>query len=298
LERAWEIGCQQLNVDTSRNLVYLTPDWHALFDHLGWVLVPEPAILKRLQKIYLVDKEKSHDLEKEFHGMKQFRYNLVPASTTKEPICRFDDHYSAEPRIHLPPYTMLDALTSHIHPHFVICNAQKMSDDERDQMAVLLGDCRVQLMSLLYKAWTSEENGPSGPSLRTRSATRGSHAGQQSSGQANWGWRHAPLRIEASESSDDSTITEDERDYPEDTTWIEEIYHWQKKGKAASVDGWDPVVVNDGQLAMYVKECARVPDTWREWQPKVVSQGDQSVDTSKFSSNDWAFYKGDAVLTQ
>ncbi|KAF9240197.1 hypothetical protein BU15DRAFT_74115 [Melanogaster broomeanus] len=312
LERAWGIGYHKLNVDTRYNLMCLTADWHTLFDRSEWVLVPRLDVLQQLAKIYLIDEE--------FRGINEFRYDLVSTSTATQPICRFPDPENTQHETHVSPYDTLGTLTSHIHPHFVICNIQKLRQDELDRITVHLNDGRILLTSVLYKVWKREEPGPSrpsghsdppaqegqgdfspaagdrppgaGPSARSPSSDR-------SHGEASQGQMRAAEHIEGSDYSADSAAVEHGWDNSEDATWIKGIYHWRKEGQAASEGGWDPIVVNDGQLATYVEECARTPpppEAWCEWQPKVLSEDGKSIDTSKFSSNDWAFWRDDAFL--
>ncbi|KAF9240205.1 hypothetical protein BU15DRAFT_74122 [Melanogaster broomeanus] len=102
LEHAWGIGSHKLNVDTRYNLMCLRVDWHILFDRSEWVLVPKLDVLQQLAKIYLTDKVKSYDLKKEFRGINEFAYNLVPTSTAKQPICRFPDPDSTQHETHFP----------------------------------------------------------------------------------------------------------------------------------------------------------------------------------------------------
>ncbi|KAF9240199.1 hypothetical protein BU15DRAFT_61536 [Melanogaster broomeanus] len=282
---AWGI-VPQLNVDTRYNLMCcVRGDWHILFDRSEW----------------------------EFRGINEFAYNLVPTSTAKQPICRFPDPDSTQHETHFPPYGMLGTLTSHIHPHFVICNIHKLKSDERESIAVHLGDLRVPLMSLLYNTWTRDELGPSRPSGHSDPPA------QEGQGDFSPAAGDRPLvlvpvqgahpvtvamakpvkHIEGSDYSADSAAVEHGWDNSEDATWIKGIYHWRKEGRAASEGDWDPIVVNDGQVATYVEECARTPpppEAWCEWQPKVLSEDGKSIDTSKFSSNDWAFWRDDVFL--
>ncbi|KAF9240202.1 hypothetical protein BU15DRAFT_61539 [Melanogaster broomeanus] len=241
LERAWGIGHHKLNVDTRYNLMCLRADWHTLFDRSQWVLVPESDVLRQLAEIYVMDEVKSYNLK----------------------------------MVHFPPYNALGTLTSHIHPHFIICNIQKLSPDELDVVSGHLNDGRIFMTSLLYEAWTRDEPGPSrpsshsdppaqegqgdfspaagdsppgaGPSARSPSSDR-SH-GDSSHAEASQGQMRAAEHIEGSDYSADSAVVEHGWDNSEDATWIKDIYHWRKEGRAASEGGWDPIVVNDGQLS-------------------------------------------------
>ncbi|KAF9240204.1 hypothetical protein BU15DRAFT_74121 [Melanogaster broomeanus] len=154
-------------------------------------------------------------------------------------------------------------------------------------------------MSLLYNTWTRDELGPSrpsghsdppaqegqgdfspaagdrppgaGPSARSPSSDR-------SHGEASQGQMRAAEHIEGSDYSADSAAVEHGWDNSEDATWIKGIYHWRKEGRAASEGDWDPIVVNDGQVATYVEECARTPRHPKLESPTVL--GLNTVDPS------------------
>ncbi|KAG6371684.1 hypothetical protein JVT61DRAFT_9400 [Boletus reticuloceps] len=63
LEYVWMVGYEQLNEDIRYNILFLRVDWHQLFDHKQWMLVPQIHILRELKRIYLVEGHKSFNLE-------------------------------------------------------------------------------------------------------------------------------------------------------------------------------------------------------------------------------------------
>ena len=114
--------------------------------------------------------------------------------------------------------------------------------------------------------------------------------------------RQVPLMCtDSSSNSDDSIILDDI--YSDDTLWVEEIAKWASKGAedAKTDGGWETMVVNDEQVLQYDKEPVRDPPpvgTWHGWRPSWKGKRKRpSVDTSVFSSNDWAAYQRNVYLT-
>ena len=54
--------------------VVVRNDWHCLFDHPKWVLVPEAEVLQKLSKIYVEDKCATSDITKVFRISCCLRY--------------------------------------------------------------------------------------------------------------------------------------------------------------------------------------------------------------------------------
>ena len=115
--------------------------------------------------------------------------------------------------------------------------------------------------------------------------------------------RQVPLMCtDSSSNSDDSIILDDT--YSDDTLWVEEIAKWASKGAedAKTDGGWETMVVNDEQVLQYDKEPVRDPPpvgAWHGWRPSWKGKRKRpSVDTSVFSSNDWAAYRRNVYLTR
>ncbi|KAG6370563.1 carbon-nitrogen hydrolase [Boletus reticuloceps] len=124
LEYVWEKGYCKLNVNTRYNLLHLRSDWHDLYDRFRWMLIPQAEILRKMYVIYVVQKHKTHDLDKLFKDMSStYKYYVLPSPTLTNPICRFPDVDNMEYHQHFsPPYVGLGAIESHVHPHYVIFN--------------------------------------------------------------------------------------------------------------------------------------------------------------------------------
>ena len=115
--------------------------------------------------------------------------------------------------------------------------------------------------------------------------------------------RQVPLMCtDSSSNSDDSIILDDT--CSDDTLWVEEIAKWASKGAedAKTDGGWETMVVNDEQVLQYDKEPVRDPPpvgAWHGWRPSWKGKRKRpSVDTSVFSSNDWAAYRRNVYLTR
>jgi hypothetical protein len=100
--------------------------------------------------------------------------------------------------------------------------------------------------------------------------------------------------IEESISDDDAVV-----DIADISKWAEGA-----EGAAMSQGGWDPAVINDGQLGRYAEEQARSPRKlpWGTWRPSWMRRGLEDMhkpppDTTKFSSNDWSLYDYCIALT-
>ncbi|KAG6835189.1 hypothetical protein H0H93_004130 [Arthromyces matolae] len=116
LEYFWSMAWGTLNVDTSSNIICLSPEMKALFDQGLWILTPE----KRILDIYLQNPRAT--INEPFYN-----YTLMTASPIPDPNPMRDisltfcdapptsDHFSY-------PFDTLRALASHVHPRFVICH--------------------------------------------------------------------------------------------------------------------------------------------------------------------------------
>ncbi|QRV85144.1 HNH endonuclease [Ceratobasidium sp. AG-Ba] len=118
LERAWGLSPGRLNLDTTRNLIYLTPDMHQLFDRKDWALVPQ---LSWLRSLWMDISEGSSEVSfQDFSQQQIVDFIFLPLGEFPKAFLRFSG--SAPPETCLFPFTDLPPIRSHIHPFFAICN--------------------------------------------------------------------------------------------------------------------------------------------------------------------------------
>ncbi|GAB1527784.1 hypothetical protein RhiTH_010972 [Rhizoctonia solani] len=109
-----------LNLDTTRNLVWLDCTVHKLFDHRHWALLPSEAILDEILRFVVqhIDYEDREKFTKVFpHQI--YEYTFVQLKPCTEPYIRYD---KPQVSVHQGPFSTLSPIRSHIHPYFVICN--------------------------------------------------------------------------------------------------------------------------------------------------------------------------------
>ncbi|KAF9239443.1 hypothetical protein BU15DRAFT_61955 [Melanogaster broomeanus] len=262
LEYAWGMGYRELNINSHYNLIFLSKDWHTHLDHGRFLLVPELDVLQHLHDIYW-----EGNVPK-FQSTKTFKYQLVSFHGLKDPIHHFANPESNSHETHLYPYDTLGVLTSHAHPHFVICStgahlkSVKYPECLRDDL---------RFITRLYRIWTND--------------SQESHSNDSDSDC----------------SIDSTSIAEDECTHSKDSMWAKEIFNWQKECKVASdlAGGWDTITSIDEQLKAYADEQAHTPlplHAWNKWKPLWASNPNKIHDTANFSSNDWAVYETDIFL--
>ncbi|KAF8550575.1 hypothetical protein OG21DRAFT_1499702 [Imleria badia] len=320
LEYVWELGHRQFDLDAKHNVLHLRADWLILFDDSRWILVPEVKIIQDLKKIYLTDKHPTSNLPMQFENQ-TFNYYVVPAPSLREPICRFPDVDGDAHKTHVPPYSELGPLTSHIHPYYVIFNSGrkighfkygellKMRRFLSQNASMTVGDAMSTLVSMfdLYVSWIKakvptqwrKHYTPSNPPHPPGGEGRDDPSqGGQSSGSISVGLPFHPPEDDdsSSESVTDDTVEED------DTAWIEYIQNWQKQvdSGCGTAERWALGVLNDS----YVDEHARTPPppgSWDSWKPAWDDNHEaypSASERSELSSNDWAVFKKDVYLTR
>ncbi|QRV83026.1 HNH endonuclease [Ceratobasidium sp. AG-Ba] len=126
LEYSWGMKPRSLNVDSSRNLMWLDANSHKLFDHRYWALVPTLTTLENIQKFsndQLIVKKRPKFTQKFPHA--EWEYSFVQLKACTAPYIRYDRPLP-QFSVHWPPFSTLSPIRSHLHPFFVICNvAQK-----------------------------------------------------------------------------------------------------------------------------------------------------------------------------
>ena len=186
----------------------------------------------------------------------------------EEFIFRFLDGNCRDYTAHKPPYSDLEPISSHIHPHFVIFNAgqklAKLDPEDILQMRTILGRrlslyhgdmSPLELIDHLYLKWmaasipaewrkkvTSSNPRPPGaaeqdnhsqdghPPRRQglRSATRSQGQGSQVSAGQHNGGQQRAIIPFQAPADDDSSSVSDSTIVEDNTAWIDYIHEWQK----------------------------------------------------------------------
>ncbi|KAF9239460.1 hypothetical protein BU15DRAFT_61968 [Melanogaster broomeanus] len=276
LEYVWGMEYRQLNINSHYNHIFLSKDWHTHLDHGNFLLVPELDVVQHLYDIYWED-----DVS-EFQSIKTFKYQLLSFHGLKDPIYRFANPGSNSHETHFYPYDTLGILTSHAHPHFVICSTGAQLKSFKYSECL---EDHLRLITRLYKTWTRAEVPKSFYPLESPSPC------QESQGNNS----------DSDCSIDSTSIAENRCAHSKDNMWVKEICNWQKECKAASdlAGGLDTVTSNDAQLKAYADEqaCPPLPlHAWNKWKPLWANDPNKIRDTANFSSNDWAVYETDIFL--
>jgi hypothetical protein len=235
-----------------------------------------------------------------------------------------------------PPYSDFPVIESHVHPLCVIFNAApKIAASGRLLLLPTPLQTLANLMVLLHAQWTTAQEPPSGhpddPSDDGPSTGQGGHPGGPrrnpprdtkrkrgrdvhgdaggSPASFNVGFSstkrqvtHAPTtntpELDANTDSLMSTCIVDEGG---DVSF--KHHNLDPKGWAIEVadvaagGGFDLSVVNDDQIGWYHEERVRKPrkKSWHTWRADWLDTC--PPDTSRFSSNDWAYWRDLVYLT-
>ncbi|KAG8754780.1 hypothetical protein FRC11_006456 [Ceratobasidium sp. 423] len=135
LEYAWGVKFGTLNLDTTQNMMWLSPHLHRYFDAEDWALVPSLAILKAIQaesvrQLSFFPKTKFTRLYPREHR----DYDFVHFKSTTEPLFRVHSTISPGYSMHSPPYSTLSPIKSHVHPYFVICSVARKDKKHYPQL--------------------------------------------------------------------------------------------------------------------------------------------------------------------
>ncbi|CAA7267129.1 unnamed protein product [Cyclocybe aegerita] len=138
LEFLWGMGHKEFDVDTSTNLLRLSPELHQTFDEGYWALLPmDFEILSSMQLFYEswptcteVTEDSYKDFQKVSHygNRKGFLYAFLPLSRPKRfsmPIVRLKSPLLDPPSaadLFFFPHANFPVLTLDIEPHYVIWN--------------------------------------------------------------------------------------------------------------------------------------------------------------------------------
>ncbi|PPQ85459.1 hypothetical protein CVT24_003644 [Panaeolus cyanescens] len=156
IEWGWKMKKGSLNLDTSRNIIFLGASMHRLYKSRKWALIPEESVVFQ----YL------HPLMKAAHPRKQFPN--IQGETFKyrfEPIEDMEDIYLARQStndalditIHEYPFDDFPILTSHVHPKYVILHLGRLlrgGIKSPCRLALLLKYPWLEFVEHLYLRWT------------------------------------------------------------------------------------------------------------------------------------------------
>ncbi|KAJ7100122.1 hypothetical protein B0H15DRAFT_508597 [Mycena belliarum] len=129
LEFAFGLKFRQMNLESTRNLVYLRVDQHRSFDHQGFFLLPERDVIETVQNFTTNRAGRTY---KQVFTRPKFNYRLVPLQLANDghgvfqrrlPHDAEDSDASYHQIFPLPPGAPLPIIESHASPFFIIANA-------------------------------------------------------------------------------------------------------------------------------------------------------------------------------
>ncbi|KAJ7144980.1 hypothetical protein C8R43DRAFT_953760 [Mycena crocata] len=145
LEFEWGMEYWTLYIDTYRNMVPLKADFHLSMDAHHWMLVPHHTAITLIQEWINAQRRTGGErapITNLYTTGKRFQYYVCPLTPDIEQVAIQRHKEGQEPNAtfgpnalenHFHPFSTLDALTSHINPHFVIYSAgQKLETQQRN----------------------------------------------------------------------------------------------------------------------------------------------------------------------
>ncbi|CAE6451554.1 hypothetical protein ACGC1H_005765 [Rhizoctonia solani] len=169
LEYVWGMKFGTLNLDTTQNMMWLSPHLHRYFDAKDWALVPSLADLETIERSSV--RGFSFASKPKFtkvcpRGIRSYDFALFKQSTELDPLLRVVDPTCHS--VHLPPYTTLSPIISHVNPYFVICNvAEKdkhyfpdLNADANQGYENIQPDIlnRIRLCRAIYDMWMNQKH--------------------------------------------------------------------------------------------------------------------------------------------
>ncbi|CAE6505887.1 unnamed protein product [Rhizoctonia solani] len=166
LEYAWGVKLGTLNLDTTQNMMWLSPDLYCWFDSGDWALLPPKSDLELIQDTSL--KQLTWAKKTKFTAVcpRDLRnYDFVHFIETTQPIVRPDRPKSVNYTMHLPPFQSLSPVSSHINPYFAICNVARKDEKHHPTLlgsgpgyATLTAEQldRVRLCRTIYAIWMGQ----------------------------------------------------------------------------------------------------------------------------------------------
>ncbi|CAE7207070.1 unnamed protein product [Rhizoctonia solani] len=159
-----------LNLDTTQNMIWLSPNLHIYFDTGDWALVPPLSDLEAIQRITFAEVSYTQKTKKFTQVCPRANrvYDFAHFQPSTEPLFRFEPSSLAPYTCHTPPYTTLPPINSHVNPYFVICNVAVKDRQHRpniglpgveDGYTTLQADilARVRLCRTIYDVWMGQK---------------------------------------------------------------------------------------------------------------------------------------------
>ncbi|KAL4061880.1 hypothetical protein J3A83DRAFT_4331269 [Scleroderma citrinum] len=250
---------------------------------------------------------KRMNIEDLFRSQSQFEYHFLPMLTMKEPICRSITADSDEHKEFTFPFEELGTLQSRVKPQFVAYDTgmKLLRMPSRDiqnivkkvfpQNQLYPNVNTLESLQRIYSAWTRWQV----PSDFIKPQI---HDADKNECQA--AIRLFPSVCGDQASLDSSNGSSIEQDWDE-AAWRRGMARWVKNSAEAAdrEGGWESNLVNDDQLGNYRKHRTRIvpsEEYWRLLRRKYPGlpgmKKHKMIDTSLFTSTDWAMYEGACYL--
>ncbi|CAE6468561.1 unnamed protein product [Rhizoctonia solani] len=221
LEYAWGKRFNSLNLDSTQNMMWLSPHMHSYFDRRIWVLLPPKSDLEKVKSttIEQFSLAKKTDFTSVLHRDIR-KYDFVLLAHFTDPIVRVENINQAS--THWPPYDSLSPVRSHVHPYFVICNVGLKDRYFYPELTPSLLAARypnitaehserIQLCRSIYDLWMAQSDVAEtawSKTKSTKSKSRQSSAHSSTSQRSNPS-RHAKRKREDKDDNHLRTIGED-----------------------------------------------------------------------------------------
>ncbi|KAJ6528037.1 hypothetical protein B0H19DRAFT_1083562 [Mycena capillaripes] len=213
LEWWWQMKYWTLYVDTRYiyNIFVLMANWHLAMDGNDWALVPHHKLITSVLEW----------TTKSYGDQTEFVYYVLALSEEMEEVAihRYKEDFSPQTVIaHIHPFSTMGALTSHVHPHFVIFSAGqklvKMTSGLSDEAADIFLDKLADAASFGHKADVKTANRNSlGEIIQTYGIwSSTNHVPQPGAGHE---WRYHVLELKSQEEKSKELESREPEEEPE-----------------------------------------------------------------------------------
>ncbi|QRV97366.1 hypothetical protein RhiJN_25385 [Ceratobasidium sp. AG-Ba] len=155
LQTAWGMPKGvELDVDSSRNLVYFTHDLRAAFDLGGFRLMVDSEVLKQIA-VDALDRRNEIDLYSKYAEPMVHEYRLVYFGDYPRLINRLDAEVNYY-KPHHAPFRGFPRVKSHVHPFFAILSIGHTVYARGEDVSVISKLDDLELCKALYRRWVLE----------------------------------------------------------------------------------------------------------------------------------------------
>ncbi|CCO35691.1 hypothetical protein RSOLAG1IB_10885 [Rhizoctonia solani AG-1 IB] len=169
LEFAWGMKFGKLDLDTTQNMMWLSPNLRAYFDAGDWAVVPSLSDLRAIQQITFAEVSYTQKTKKFTQVCPRAirAYDFAHFKPSTEPLFHFAPSSPTTYTPHIPLYKTISPINSHVNPYFVICNVAMKDKQHRPKLGPSMKGsyetlepdilARVRLCRAIYDIWMGQK---------------------------------------------------------------------------------------------------------------------------------------------